>query len=56
MQSDQVTCKKCGGLHGIDSWKGVEFYYCPKANRIILLDRLKTEVSNEQHEDGLGTA
>jgi len=46
MQKDQVTCKKCGGLHGIDIWRGVEFYYCPKGNRILLLnklDGLKTE-------------
>lgn len=55
MPQNQITCKKCGGLHGIDVWRDVWFYYCPKVNRVILLDMSKKEVAHE-HEDGMGTA
>lgn len=60
MPPNQVICKKCGGLHGLDVWRDVEFYYCPKANRVLLvskIDGLKTEeVSDEQQcEDGVGS-
>lgn len=62
MQNDQIRCKKCGELHGTDVWRGVEFYDCPRDNRILLLNKLDSlknqtkEVTNEQHEDGVGTA
>jgi hypothetical protein len=64
MWNNQAACKKCGGSHGIDVWRGVEFYYCPKTNRILLLrnlDSLKTDLENEKQneqysKDGLETS
>lgn len=37
-----TMCKKCGGEHAVEAYRGLMFYYCPVVHRVLL-------VSEEAH-------
>lgn len=46
--SDATVCKKCGESHRVETYRTLKYYYCPVANRVMLLS---DEVNKEVGED-----
>lgn len=32
-----TMCKKCGGEHPVETYRGLLFYYCPVVHRLLLI-------------------
>jgi len=39
IKEGEAICKVCAMPHMIDSWRGVQYYYCPESERVYLVNK-----------------
>ena len=49
VKDTEAICKVCAMPHPIDTWRGVQYYYCPESERVYLVT--KKEEPNDPSRD-----